>query len=128
MDQEWWDSLMQDPNGEGASVNTVASEGEGTDSFSQVSITKAGLHNPGQLIQILEDCLRGEFGHVARAKGTLWVNNEILRFDLADRMYAITDSPDDGCQCVFIGKYLDEKKLRDRMCGADKNTRRRVMI
>ena len=128
MDQEWWDSLMQDPNGEGASVNTVASEGEGTDSFSQVSITKAGLHNPGQLIQILEDCLRGEFGHVARAKGTLWVNNEILRFDLADRMYAITDSPDDGCQCVFIGKYHDEKKLRDRMCGADKNTRRRVMI
>ncbi len=99
------------------------SGGAAEDSFSQVSINKGGFHNPGELIQLLEDCLHGEYGHIARAKGTLWVNNEVLRFDLADRMYAITDSPDDACQCVFIGKNLDEKKLRKRLCGGERNSR-----
>ena len=52
---------------------------------------------------------------MARAKGTLWVDNESLRFDLADRMYIITGSPDDNCQCVVIGQGLDEKKINRRL-------------
>ncbi len=132
-DKEWWDGLfnLKGEAKEAAESMTAAtagrpggadSGGAAEDSFSQVSINKGGFHNPGELIQLLEDCLHGEYGHIARAKGTLWVNNEVLRFDLADRMYAITDSPDDACQCVFIGKNLDEKKLRKRLCGGERAT------
>ncbi len=123
MDEEWWESLWDVP---GNAANDTYSKIDKTSQpkeevFSQVSIGKAGLHNPMQLIQLLEDCLRGEFGIVARAKGTLWVGEEILRFDLADRMYAIETSPDDKCQCVFIGKNLDEKRLRVRLLSGSRN-------
>lgn len=143
-DKKWWDGLFKLKGGaydgmnsksalqgsmSASAAKTVGTSGGGADfggaaedSFSQVSINKGGFHNPGELIQLLEDCLHGEYGHIARAKGTLWVNNEVLRFDLADRMYAITDSPDDACQCVFIGKNLDEKKLRKRLCGGERAT------
>ena len=142
-DKEWWDGLfnlkgeaddgMDSKSALQGSMSASDAKTVGTsggadfggaaeDSFSQVSINKGGFHNPGELIQLLEDCLHGEYGHIARAKGTLWVNNEVLRFDLADRMYAITDSPDDACQCVFIGKNLDEKKLRKRLCGGERAT------
>lgn len=125
-DKDWWDSLfkMEDKAFEAASANAVeADDKSAEESFSQVSIDKGGFRNPGELIQLLEDCLHGEYGHIARAKGTLWVSNEVLRFDLADRLYAITDSPDDGCQCVFIGKNLDENKLRKRLCGGERTSR-----
>ena len=136
-DKKWWDGLFKLEGEVKAAAESMATatagrpggvakaigvSGEAEDSFSQVSINKGGFHNPGELIQLLEDCLHGEYGHIARAKGTLWVNNEVLRFDLADRMYAITDSPDDACQCVFIGKNLDEKKLRKRLCGGERAT------
>ena len=88
-----------------------------TDTISQVSISCAGLHNPTQLVMLLEDCLRGSYGLISRAKGTLWVGGEYLRFDLADRMYAITDTNADNCQCVFIGQNLDEKKLNTYLSG-----------
>ncbi|WP_022758889.1 GTP-binding protein [Butyrivibrio fibrisolvens] len=88
-----------------------------TINISQVSISCAGLHNPAQLVMLLEDCLRGSYGLISRAKGTLWVGGEYLRFDLADRMYAITDTSADNCQCVFIGKNLDEKKLNTYLSG-----------
>jgi G3E family GTPase len=103
----------------GNGSNTVESIGSGkdTETLSQVSIDTAGFHNYGELIQLLEDCLHGEFGLVSRAKGTLWVGSEVLRFDLADKLYAIAASPDDNCQCVFIGKGLNEKKLRERLTG-----------
>jgi G3E family GTPase len=127
MDADWWEDVFRQPEGSTGSAGgrTSASDkraggvtdaSAAADSFAQVTITQGGFHNPAQLIVLLEDCLHGEFGLVTRAKGTLWVGSEMLRFDLADRMYAITDSPDDGCQCVFIGKFLDEKKLRDRLC------------
>ena len=131
MDADWWEDVFRHPEGSAggaggsASVSAKSTGGvtdasAAADSFAQVTITQGGFHNPAQLIVLLEDCLHGEFGLVTRAKGTLWVGSEILRFDLADRMYAITDSPDDGCQCVFIGKFLDEKKLRDRLCEGNR--------
>ncbi len=121
MEEGWWKDLLDI----GASKNMGELENhEDSDiSFAQVSVSKAGLHNVGELVTFLEDCLRGEFGKVARAKGTLWVDNEFLRFDLADRMYLITGSPDDNCQCVVIGRGLDEKKIRQRLSPSVKMLR-----
>ncbi len=115
IDNAWWDSIWE--NAEGSTYTAAAGAAEKkTEAFTQVSIQKAGVKNPMELIQFLEDALRGEFGLVSRAKGTLWVNDEMVRFDLADRMYAITGSPDDECQCVIIGINLDEKKIKSRLC------------
>lgn len=126
MDDEFWNSLMeagdekikeQDPylrhSADMTNENNSSEDIPQTDTIniSQVSISCAGLHNPAQLVMLLEDCLRGSYGLISRAKGTLWVGGEYLRFDLADRMYAITDTSSDNCQCVFIGQNLDEKKL-----------------
>ncbi len=102
----------------------VAQPAASSDAFMQVSLKTAALHNPGELVMFLEDCLRGTFGHMARAKGTLPVGPEILRFDMADRLYAIATSPDTRCQCVFIGQQLDEKKIRQRLCDGRKSVRK----
>ncbi len=113
MDTSWWKSLLDIGAEELADGD---GDNSGDISFSEVSITEGGLHNASELIVFLEDCLHGEFGKVARAKGTLWVDTEFVRFDLADRMYIISGSPDDKCQCVVIGQGLDEKKIRSRLC------------
>lgn len=132
MDDEFWNSLMeagdekikeQDSylrhSADMTNENNSSEDIPQTDTIniSQVSISCAGLHNPAQLVMLLEDCLRGSYGLISRAKGTLWVGGEYLRFDLADRMYAITDTSADNCQCVFIGKNLDEKKLNTYLSG-----------
>lgn len=121
MDGKWWDSLMETEAGDLPQEKTEETEGL-KDVFSQVTVTKGGLQNPGQLVQLLEDCLHGEFGLISRAKGTIWVGSELLRFDLADKTYAITDSPDDTTQCVFIGKGLNEKRLRNRLIISDRHS------
>ena len=119
-DVEWWNHLLdiraddKESAGEGASDKDV--------SFSQISVDTAGVHNIGELVVFLEDCLHGVFGHVARAKGTLWVDNEYMRFDLAERLYAITGAEDDHCQCVVIGQYLDERKIKERLCPGSGRT------
>ncbi len=132
MDDEFWNSLMEAGDEKikeqdsylrhSADMSKENNTSEGipqtdTTNISQVSISCAGLHNPAQLVMLLEDCLRGSYGLISRAKGTLWVGGEYLRFDLADRMYAITDTSADNCQCVFIGKNLDEKKLNTYLSG-----------
>ena len=114
---EWWRSLMSltddDPE-------TTSAEGDTSD-FSQVTLTDARLDNPGELIILLEDCLRGELGHMARAKGTVPVGKEMLRFDLADGLYLISGIPEGSDlsqasnQCVFIGKELDVISISKRM-------------
>lgn len=106
------------------SAGDVLQSAASSDAFMQVSLKTAALHNPGELVMFLEDCLRGAFGHMARAKGTLPVGQEILRFDMADRLYAIAASPDTHCQCVFIGQQLDEKKIRHRLCDGRKSVRK----
>ncbi len=122
MDISWWNSLLDIGAGDIAFGSGDGASGDDI-SFSEVSITEGGLHNAAELIVFLEDCLHGEFGKVARAKGTLWVDTEFVRFDLADRMYIISGSPDDKCQCVVIGQGLDEKKIRSRLCPGRKSLR-----
>ncbi len=108
---EWWSSLFAiTADGQ---TNSVVSGAE--DRFEQLSLHSACLERPAQLILLLEDCLRGELGHIVRAKGVLPVGGEMFRFDLADRQYVITGAADDETQCVFIGEKLDREALTGRM-------------
>ena len=110
-DDDWWRSLMALPAGN-ILVTESDSELEG---LSQITLNNVRLANPSQLIVLLEDCLRGEMGLVARAKGTVTAGGEMLRFDLADGLYSVADAEQSSGQCVFIGKYLDKEKLRKRL-------------
>ena len=114
---EWWRSVMDLP-AEDVSLS-MSEDGndssDDADGFSQITLNHAHLENAAELIVMLEDCLRGELGHVARAKGTIPVGSETLRFDLADGLYSITDSPEESNQCVFIGKALDKEKICRRL-------------
>ncbi len=108
---EWWSSLFAiTADGETASVMTGAE-----DRFEQVSLHSACLERPAQLILLLEDCLRGELGHIVRAKGVLPIGDEMFRFDLADRQYVITGDSEGETQCVFIGEKLNREVITDRM-------------
>ena len=113
---EWWRSIMSITDDY---LETTSSEGESAE-FSQITLTDARLNNPGELVILLEDCLRGEMGHMARAKGTIPVGKEMLRFDLADNLYSISGLPEEASeeasnQCVFIGKELDAISISKRM-------------
>ena len=84
---------------------------EAAERFEQLSLRTARLDRPARLISLLEDTLRGELGHVARAKGVLPVGGEMLRFDLADGLYAVIGAMDEESQCVFIGEALDKEAI-----------------
>lgn len=84
--------------------------------FSQISLKQARIFRPAELVQILEDTLRGRFGLIPRAKGTIQIGQEWFRFSLADRRYeieTIEDSDKLKTQLVFIGKNLHKDLLCD---------------
>ena len=107
----WWHGLME----ASAKTGEVKDDMSGGEDFSQLSLQTARLERPAELILFLEDCLRGELGHIARAKGVLPVGGEMFRFDLADRQYAITGAEDEKTQCVIIGKDLCRQDLYKRL-------------
>ena len=107
----WWRERME----VSAETGNIKDEINGEEDFSQVSLQTARLCSPAELILFLEDCLRGELGHIARAKGVLPVGNEMFRFDLADRQYAITGAEAEKTQCVIIGKDLCRQELFRRL-------------
>ena len=108
---EWWRSILALP---AENIDVADSDATPPD-FSQITLNDVRLNNPGELIVLLEDCLRGELGHIVRAKGTVIAGAETLRFDLADNLYSITGSPVETSQCVFIGKSLDEFDISKRL-------------
>lgn len=79
----------------------------------QYTTSYPNIRNIPQLIMLLEDAVHKRFGDIVRAKGELLINNERIRFDLADNLYGIVSVEDDidNQQCVFIGQNIDKKKL-----------------
>ncbi len=120
MDDEWWKNIMEIEN-----TGEIQDEGGEEGSFSQVSLTGISLSNPVELLILLEDCLHGEFGCVARAKGTIKIGREMVRFDLADRMYVLTAAMEEKSQCVFIGKFLNSSRIKSRLNYIDGQVRKR---
>ena len=122
-DDAWWKNLLllpgEAPTADDASgTDAAAGSGVAGDSqMEQVTLKDASLDSLAELIMLLEDALRFEFGVLPRAKGVIQVGQEWLRFDLADGLYGIISAEDSAreTQCVFIGKHLDEDHLRARL-------------
>ena len=55
-------------------------------------------------------------GSIVRAKGAIRAGEDFVRFDVADRMYAISGADDAlDNQAVFIGENPDMDKLERRL-------------
>lgn len=110
---EWWKGLLEMEG----NLQKDSEIGGEMDSISQFSLQEAHLANVGELSVLLEDVLRGEFGCIVRAKGTLKVGDEMLRFDLADRLYMVSGAPEGETktQCVFIGGKINRRAICKRM-------------
>ncbi len=110
MEDEWFKELL-----EMESSDIVVDEGERGEYLEQATFFSGSFSRPAELIVFLEDILRGEYGRIARAKGTIPAGREMLRFDVADYRYVVTGSEDDKTQCVFIGDYLDREALEESL-------------
>ena len=107
---EWWRSLL--------SLPTRRIEAEGSDedsiSFSQLTLNNAYLNNPGELVALLEDCLHGDMGLIARAKGTIPAGSETLRFDLEKekllkRLGALFDAKKVSLTRAYVNRHQESQ-------------------
>lgn len=133
-DDSWWDEILSDTYDE----SDTADDGEDNDSdviplsakLEQVSFRDVSLTSVSELILLLEDVLRYELGNITRAKGVIKTGHDYVRFDLADRRYAISgaDEAIDN-QAVFIGSAPDMSKLEKRLFkAAENNTMRDLSL
>ena len=91
----------------------IREENDNNLKLDQYTTSYPNIRNIPQLIMLLEDVVHKRYGDIVRAKGELLINNERIRFDLADNLYGIVSVEDDidNQQCVFIGQNIDKKKL-----------------
>ena len=84
--------------------------------FESLTVQNAETGSAGQLVMLMEDIVRGRFGRVIRAKGTVLAGGELLRIDISDMKYSITGAePDSLRDCVFIGETIDRSGLNKEL-------------
>ncbi|MBQ9105463.1 MAG: GTP-binding protein [Mailhella sp.] len=106
----WWDDLWRKAP-DGSLLRENSSIEAGAD-LAVVSLEAARIPSPAAMTAFLEDGLRGRFGSLIRAKGTVSAGNSVLRFDIAGAGYCLTGTEAGGTtQAVFIGRELDTEKL-----------------
>lgn len=116
-DKKWWTELIKSSEAE-----FFAHEGEAVKPGEQgafeskaesFSMSEVCLESPEQLIILLEDMLRGKYGDIVRAKGSLKAGEQDMQFDLAGAYYSIRTAEDGATgSAVFIGKGIKRQKLR----------------
>lgn len=89
---------------------------KGSDGFTNIkqeTFKDPNLKSISQLINLLEDVIHNRFGNIVRAKGELMINDERIRFDVADYRYMIAAVENDNseCSCVFIGNDINANLL-----------------
>ncbi len=117
-DDEWWNQILQDPESEAAPIGeNVINEAEQDPVYmKQVSFRDVQLSSVSELILLLEDTIRYGLGSIVRAKGAIKAGDDFIRFDVADRMYAISGADEAlDNQAVFIGENPDMEKLERRL-------------
>lgn len=110
MPDEWWDSLME--TGYDGKILKQTPDTAGT-AFETMALEGVFLKEPEQLLLLLEQLIRGRYGNIIRAKGSLRAGEQSLMFDVADGTYSVigTDGEMAG-KVVFIGNYIRRQALR----------------
>lgn len=107
-DKEFFLELMDHKN-----EAELVKSSDGFTNIKQETFKDPNLKSISQLINLLEDVIHNRFGNIVRAKGELMINDERIRFDVADYRYAIAAAENDNseCSCVFIGNDINANLL-----------------
>lgn len=113
LEDAWWLSLLS--RGLPSGTAPVAGDDAPADiDVEAMALDHAALPTPSHLFWMLDALSAGVFGRMDRAKGTLPCGNLWLRFDLVERMWAVTEGDEaDGARCTFIGHGLYRNGLRE---------------
>ena len=107
-DKEFFLELMDHKN-----EAELVKSSDGFTNIKQETFKDPNLKSISQLINLLEDVIHNRFGNIVRAKGELMINDERIRFDVADYRYVIAAAENDNseCSCVFIGNDINANLL-----------------
>ena len=84
--------------------------------FESISVPNAELPYIGDIVFFLEDLIKKRYGNIIRAKGTMVVSDTLIRFDVSDGNYAISQAdPESKRGCVFIGDDIKAGDLRIKL-------------
>lgn len=111
---EWWLSLLsRNLPGSPSDTEPTLSSQDRVD-VETMALNHTMLPTPNHLFWILDALSAGVFGRLDRAKGTLPCGNQWLRFDLVERMWAVTGGEEaEEARCTFIGSDLYRSGLRE---------------
>ena len=117
--RDWWKSLLTNAfSGRLAEADSTPPPGLET-----LTLKACGVISPAQLICILNDALRGKFGEIVRAKGTVFAQNQWVQFDISGGIARLAgcDGPA-SAECVWIGfgmaRSLLDEAFHDHDGGA----------
>ena len=116
MDDDWWHGLLLS-EGEARLKAAAPEHGGHSPHLHSFTLKNVSLKNPAQLVILLQDLLNGEMGAVCRAKGTLKIGGEWVRFDMADGLFAVKggeEGADPKTELVFIGDDIEKAKIISR--------------
>ena len=84
--------------------------------FESISVPNAELPSIGDIVFFLEDLIKKRYGNIIRAKGTMGVSDALIRFDVSNGNYAISQAePESKRGCVFIGDDIKAGDLRIKL-------------
>lgn len=109
-DISWWNDLLSTGYDGKKILDDEKGEDDALDNF---SIRGATLDDFQRIFFVLESLIRGEYGDIIRAKGSLKVDGVNVKFDVVDSKYSILIGAESSSQnLVFIGKNIKRQKLR----------------
>ncbi|WP_028263383.1 CobW family GTP-binding protein [Atopobium fossor] len=123
---EWWASLLSMPAKKTAAGNLtqdaaksviLSDTSDEVDELETLALKYVALPTPSHLIWIVDALACGAFGQISRAKGVVKCGNQLVRFDVVDRSWALTGAEDsideEDIRAVFIGRHLNRHALRE---------------
>ena len=101
---------------------------EEPENLDTVAFTETNIDNVYKLSVLLENIVRGQYGEIVRAKGSIYIDDYRLSFDLVSAKYSILITYKDALdeeilysnidrqnKLVFIGRHLNKKSLKEAL-------------
>lgn len=111
-DDNWWDEILYTyPDGSRKIIEVKEDNAVCLDTF---SLSNAEVSDIGSFVCFMEGIIRGEYGDIIRAKGSVSLNGESVIFDVAGGMYSVLLSGEVGdFKAVFIGNRIRRQRIRE---------------
>ena len=101
---------------------------EEPENLDTMAFTETNIDNVYKLSVLLENIVRGQYGEIVRAKGSIYIDDYRLSFDLVSGKYSILITYKDALdeeilysnidrqnKLVFIGRHLNKKSLKEAL-------------